>query len=789
MAANGRRDENGSPHNGRQQLLPAELSRFIGREQELAQLSHAVRTARLLTITGPGGVGKTRVVLQLARTLQAHGHSVRVVELAALADGRLLLQQVGTGLGVRDRPLKPLVEAVCDGLDHADSLLVLDNCEHLAHACAELAENLLSTCSQLRILATSREALGIGGELVLPLTPLRLPAPGATATTDVGQAEAVRLFVDRAQARAPTFKLNRHNAAVIARICRRVDGLPLAIELAAARANVLAPEQIEVRLNDSLRLLVSAQRRAATRQRTLSATFDWSYALLSEPERRVFERLAVFAGPFQLEPAEAVCGADPVGPANVLDHLGELIDKSLLVAESDTNTVRYRLLQTVRRYAHERLVDRRELEDTQRLQAEWYAQWMDLAFRNLRADDPSRRKDSQRTWLAQLEREHGNIRGVLEWSIQHCHTELSLRLGAGVSRFWMYHGHLSEGRGWLSRILALAGDTHPPHIDDTPFMSCIFNAGMLASSQGDTAEARRYFERILQLASVHGGQLVRGGAHIQLGFLASRDGDLTGAKGLLTQAIEILGDSSEWMVANATGGLAQVALRQGDSTLARRLGETALAVYRSVGDDRQTAAALLMLGTIAIDDSRLEDARACLREGMTLARALGDTASIAVGLVGFGSLAVADGRPEQALRLLGAADAHAEMADLDPLRHGVVMMQATRASRAMLGGRAANATLAAGRKLMLHQAVDEALGIVAEPPGLATANLPTPALTRREREVAQRIVRGLTNRQIADHLVISERTVDHHVANILEKLGFSARAQIAAWSIENGLAE
>src|SRR5215831_10316611 len=501
MVAEGRQDMFGSPSNGAKQLLPAELSRFIGREQELTQLSSAVGTARMVTILGPGGVGKTRVALQLARTLQAHGRIVHIVELAPLADGHLLVQQVATSLGLRDEPLKPLVELVCERLDQAESVLVLDNCEHLAHDCAELAETLLSTCTQLRILATSREALRAAGELVWRLTPLRLPAPESTAISEVGQAEAVRLFVDRAQARAPTFKLTRHNAAVVARICQCVDGLPLAIELAAARSNVLAPEQIEVRLKDSLHLLVSARRTAAARQRTLSATFDWSYVLLSEHEQRVFERLAVFAGPFQLEAAEAVCGAAPVGRVHVLDHLGELIDKSLVVPESNHDTVRYRLLQTVRQYAYQRLVDRQEVESTQRLQAEWYAQLMDMAVLDLRAENPSHRKASQRTRLAQLAREHDNIRGALDWSIQQRETELCLRLGAGASRFWLYHGHLSEGRDWLTRILALVVDGHPPHTDGTPFMDCLFSAGLLASQEGDTTATRRHFERILQLAS------------------------------------------------------------------------------------------------------------------------------------------------------------------------------------------------------------------------------------------------------------------------------------------------
>jgi non-specific serine/threonine protein kinase len=789
MAADMRSDKGGNPRMGKQ-LLPAELSRFIGREQELRQLLSALRDARLVTITGPGGVGKTRVALELARTLEVRGSVVWVVEMAPLADGQLLVQRVAASLGVRDRPPKSLVDAVRDRLDHGDSILVLDNCEHLAHACAEFVEALLRTCALLRIIATSREALRVAGEHLWPLMPLRLPSRDSVAVSEVGRSEAVRLFVDRATARAPTFRLTRHNATVVGRICRRVDGLPLGIELAAARANVLAPEQIEARLNSSLELLVNARRTAAARQSTLSATFDWSYALLSEQQQRLFERLAVFAGPFDLEAAEAICGTRPVAPAHVLDHLAELVDKSLVVTESDTDSVRYRLLQTVRQYAHARLVDRQELETTQHRQAEWYARLMDMAVRDLRADDPSHRNASQRVRLAQLAREHDNIRATLDWSIQHGETNLCLRLGAGVSRFWLYHGHLSEGIGWLTRILALAGDSYPPHIDGTPYMDCLFSAGLLASQQGDATATRCHFERILQLASVQRAPKARGGAHIQLGYLAFQEGDLAGARAMYEQVIRMLGHAHEWLVANAFGGLTQIALAQGDSTLARRLAEQSLAVYQKLGDERQTAFVWIRLGRIDIDDGRLDAARARLHDGLKLSRELDDPSGMMAGLVGFGFLATAQRHPEQALRLFGAADAHAEKAGISFLRPWVVTTQrAAQAARAMLAEREANKAFLAGRNLTLDQALDEALGAVREPPAFGSGNSSTPTLTRREKEVALLITRGLTNRHIAQRLLISERTVDNHVANILQKLGFSARAQVAAWSIESGIAE
>jgi non-specific serine/threonine protein kinase len=767
----------------KQAVLPAELNTFIGRESELAQLLSAIKTARLLTISGTGGVGKTRIALQLARLLQAQGRSVQLIELAPLTDEHLLLQKIADHLGVREQSPRSLLELVRDYLESAESILVLDNCEHLARACAELAETLLIQCPKLRIVATSREALRVPGELLWVLAPLTLPHPASDATNERNQSEAMRLFVDRATTRSPHFKLTKDNAAVVGRICHRLDGLPLAIELAAASVNVLAPDQIEARLDDRVRSLVSARRTATARQQTLSATFDWSYALLSPEEQRVFERLSVFAGPFELEAAEAVCGARPVGSAHVLDYLTELINKSLVLAESDRDGVRYRLLQTVCQYAYERLCDRNEVDNAHHRQAEWYAQMTEVALRDLRSDERGQRQGGQGVWLARLEREHDNLRGALSWCLQREQTDLALRLGAGVARFWLYHGHLSEGRGWLSRIFGLVGDGYPPYADGTPYMDALFNAGMLASSQGDFAAARQVFERVLRLTSGPTARLVRGGAHIQLANLAAMQGDLTGARNMFELAIEILGSEARWMVANATMGMSRVLLRQGDSVTARRLTEESLATYRDVADERQTAGALLSLGDIHAAERRLDEARACLREGLTISRAIADPISLVIGLAYFASLAVAERHPEQALRLLGAAATFVETGARGFTAQRLDLDGRMQSARDMLAARVAEAALAAGRKLTLEEAVDEALGTPARAP-----EPPAGPLSRREGEVAELIARGLTNRQIAERLVISERTADNHVANILSKLSFSTRAQIAAWTIERGLA-
>jgi predicted ATPase/class 3 adenylate cyclase len=695
----------------RRHNLPQQLNSFVGRDDALATLLVSLSRTRLLTLTGSGGIGKTRLALRLAAELSdEYADGVWLVRLESVTDPELVPAHVASALSIRERPGQLLRETLAAALGNRQLLLVLDNCEHLAEACADLAEALLSGCPFVRILATSREALRIPGELLWRVAPLQLPAAPARDSVESQQCEAVRLFVDRASERSPDFRLTERNAPVIGRICHRLDGLPLAIELAAARVNVLAPEQIEARLDDCLRLPSSGRRSGVARQQTLPSTFDWSYALLSGDERRVFERLSVFAGQIELEAAEAVCSAPPVGKAQVLGHLAELVDKSLLLRETGERDARYRMLQTVRQYACERLLQRGEVDSLRQGLAEWYAEMMDVVVRDLRADTRSSgRKAGQGTWLARLEQDQANLRAALDWSIENKQTETALRLGAGLSRFWLYHGHLSEGCGWLTQILALAGDSHPPHADATPYMDCLFNLGMLAREHGDLATARRTFERILELGAPPTARFVTCGAHIQLGRLALLEGDLAFARAMYQRAIEIVGRANDWMVANAVSGLADVAMREGDIPSARQLGEESLSIYRRVGDDVQTAYSLQHLASMDISEGQLDAARARLREALTISQSVADPVGLARGLVRCGSLALAERRPERALRLFGAASTYCDAAELGFIRQTMALDKRISAAYEMMDGAAADAARLAGQALGLDQAVEEVL--------------------------------------------------------------------------------
>jgi len=436
--------------------LPLQLTSFVGRDRERAGVRRLLATSRLVTLTGPGGVGKTRLALRVAAdVLPEYPHGVWLAELAVLADPARVPQAVAAAAGVPEDPARPLLAVLADALRPRRLLLLLDNCEHLVGACARLADALLRACPGLTVLATSREPLSIAAEAAWPVPPLAVPdagkpPPGGTAA----RYEAVRLFRDRAAAARPTFRLTRRNAPAVAQLCARLDGLPLALELAAARVRVLPVAELAARLEDRFRLLTGGSRAAPARQQTLRATLDWSYDLLSEPERALFRRLAVFAAGWTMAAAEAV-GADADGqgiaPGEVLDLLTGLLDKSLVTAdEQPDGTARYRLLETVRQYAQERLAAGGEAEVVQRRHAAFFLGLAEAAA-------PELLGGRQTAWLDRLEREHDNLRAALEWLTERGAVEAGLRLGNAVGPFWLTRGYLQEPRERLERLLALPG--------------------------------------------------------------------------------------------------------------------------------------------------------------------------------------------------------------------------------------------------------------------------------------------------------------------------------------------
>ena len=729
--------------------LPVQLTTFVGRQAERSEVRCRLGGARLLTLTGPGGVGKTRLALEVAADLAATCPGcVRLVELAALADGALIPQAVAAALGVQEVPGLSLRDTLAAALGSGRRLLILDNCEHLVAACAELVDRLLRACPALRVLATSREPLGVPGETIWPVPPLLVPDPRvALGTDEIAASEAVRLFVDRARLVQPAFALGDRNARVVAEICRRLDGIPLAIELAAARLRSLGLVDIAERLHcctpsyglpapdagataervdDCFRLLTSEARTILPRQQTLRATIDWSYALLEEPERQMLRALTVFAGGFTLDAAEGFGfqesghgGSTSVrlvhargmdgrpssetrsSEPRTLDVLTRLVDRSLVLADSQHGRARYRLLETIRQYGLERLRERGEEAALRARHCDWFLALAEQARPALRGPD-------QAAWVERLELEHDNLRAALAWGIEAGDAERGLRLAGALWRFWSYRGYLIEGRRWLDAVLALpdAEMTAPALLAEV-----LFAAGRLTHQQGEYAAAHRRFQAALSIAEQ--GDYAEGiiGALTQLGHLALNQDQHDAAREQYARALahrHAVGDCGEVIVALAS--LAFVSHLQGRYDESRDLYEEGLAIVERLGDRSLGAYLLCRLGELAVDQGRYGEARERFTAGLNIYRMLGARTRLAGVLEGFAVLAAAHDQPTRALRLVGAAAAlrDAVMARPTP-REAVWLRPGLERARRQLGEGASDRAWAAGLALSLEQAMDEAL--------------------------------------------------------------------------------
>lgn len=698
--------------------LPLHLTSFVGRGRELTEVTDLLAGTRLLTLTGAGGCGKTRLALELAGTLRdAYADGVWWVDLAPLTDQALLSQVIASALQVRASGSQPVAEALSEALRSRQGLLLLDNVEHLLPAAAELVETLLRACPRLSVVATSRESLGVSGEVVWRVPPLSFPHRPA----EVDDSDAMRLFIERARLRRPDFQVTSAEATAVDEICRRLDGMPLAIELAAARVNLLSVGQILDRLHDRFQLLTSGGRRSLPRHQTLRAAMDWSYALLTEPERVVLRALAVFAGGFTLEAAEAVCGTTdgepwavgepilaeptihgslPVAPSDVLDLVMHLVDKSLVVAEEQGGAVRYRLLETVRQYAAEQLAGAGE----ERALRERHALWC-LALAEMAA--PHKRNADQEVWLERLTVEHDNLRAALAWCLA---DERGIALGpplaGALGWFWLVRGHLSEGRRWLAAAIT-RGDAVPAGVRATALRA----AGNLATDQGDYDEAERLLEAALSLHRELGDEtnvalLLHG-----LGNVMSMRGDHHRARVLLNQGLALgrkLGDASQ--VAKSLNSLGIAARQLGDPDAALVCYEECLALMRRLGDTRGIAVSLQNLGNVHQDQRLPDQAAARYREALSLYRELGDRRGIASCLQGLASVAVLRDDAERAARLCGAAAAQRAAIGFRLAAFGREKFEGTVASaRAALSEEAFTEAWLAGQALTLDDAIAEAL--------------------------------------------------------------------------------
>ncbi len=690
--------------------LPAQLTSFVGREAEMRDARTRLGGTRLLTLTGTGGAGKTRLALQVAAdALDGFPDGAWLTELAPLADPALVTQAVAGVLGVREEADRTLRQSLADSLQSKRLLLLWDNCEHLVESCARLADWLLRACPGVTILATSRESLDIGGESVLALSSLPLPGgPPPPPPDELLRFDSVRLFVERATEAQASFRFSAGNAQAVMAVCSRLDGIPLALELAAARVRVLTPAQISDRLDDRFRLLTGGSRTALPRQQTLRALIDWSYDLLAPAEQTLLRRLSVFAGGWPLEAAESVCAGGGVEDWEVLDLLARLVAKSLVVAEPPAHgQVRYRLLENVRGYAHGRLAEAGGEEALADRHADWFLGLAEQA-------EPHLSGAAQAEWLGRLEQDRDNLRAALRrW--QATDSARLLRLAGALSRFWYGRSYLSEGGGWLRAALDAAG----PDADPGARGKALNGAGMLAWACGTVDESAALHTQDLALRRESGDDQGVARALANLGILAVDRKDMDGARALFEESLSLYrvqGDADGVTVMlNNLGGLASDA---GDHAESQRLLEEGLALFRQAGNAQGIAASLHNLGKVSLSLDRPQLASRYCRDSLVVQQSLGNTQRIASTLVSLMEAEYGRGNLQRACLLMGGSDGLLASSGIPPMPEDLDH-EATRAQiRLELGEEAFSAAWERGRRMSQEQVIRFALENDADMPPL-----------------------------------------------------------------------
>jgi predicted ATPase/class 3 adenylate cyclase len=681
--------------------LPQQLTSFIGRERELGEIRALLRTSRLVTVTGTGGLGKTRLSLQVAAdVLDDFGDGAWLVDLASLADARLVAQAAAAALGVKEDAGRSITDALVRHCHDRALLLVLDNCEHLIDACAEFAVQLLQSTSGVRILATSRERLNVRGERAYPLAPMRVPDRDAPdAATTLAQSDPVRLFIDRIAASQPGLAANAQNIALIAEICRRLDGIPLAIELAAARARVLPIATIAARLDDRFRLLTGGDRTALPRQQTLRALIDWSYELLSESERVLFRRLAVFSGGFTVEDAEAVASDRALPDAAVMDMLAKLVDKSLVVLDADG--ARYRVLETVREYARERLDESGEAKRLRDAHLRHYVAVAESA-------EPELFGPRQGEVFARLDGERENLLAAHAWCASaEDGVELGLRLAA-LKFYWIHRG--VPGLGYRLGVEALARTRQ----DDRSVVRCraLFDVGQVACYMGRYAEGQRHLEESIAIARELGNDARIASALQPLAMAYLGQGNAAAAERLLDEALELVrAQGNKHDLAAALNAMAQVHRTRKDLDAALPLYEQVVGLARETGDRESVAFGLLNLAMASIARNANDRVPAILLEALAIADENRSTPAAQSVLEVSAGFAAAQGDWKRAARLFGVAEALAETTGLrrDPADEAFLAPLIDRARNA-LGAPAFGSIEAAGRAVSRDAAIAEVRG-------------------------------------------------------------------------------
>jgi predicted ATPase/DNA-binding CsgD family transcriptional regulator len=748
--------------------LPAEATSFVGRRRELAEIRKKLTTARLVSLVGPGGVGKTRLALRTAADLgRGFEDGAWLVELAEVRDGALVSNAVLAALDLRDQAGMNPLQILLSDLRNRQLLLLLDNCEHLLGAVAPLVNEILGAAPRLTVIATSREPLKVPGEYVIPIPPLQVPAEnGDEPVAHTRQNEAVMLFSDRAEAASGTFELTASNQEAVVTLCRRLDGLPLAIELAAVRTRVISVQQIIDRLTDRFTLLIGGGRTALPRHQTLQTTIDWSYDLLTPAEQTLFRRLCVFAGRFTLEDVEAVCTSDEV-PANVtLDTLSALVDKSLVTKEDIRGLACYRLHETMREYATLRLQEAHEEECLRERCLEHYR------TTSLRSADQARYRLVE--WLTWAELEIDNIRAVLQQCVARGDSARGLDIASAMKYYWITHG-TTESVRWLDQLLA-SGEGSPGTEVRSNYLR-----GWLSLIQGDAAAARPWIARAVATAREMGQPALLSESLSIAATAENLAGEHGAARSYLNEAEAITAGLNDFpprieLVLSRTIH----AFFEGDVDAARAASLEGVRLSREAGDLYQLEGMLRNLGMVAMMTGDLHTAKSQFSEALRVARQVDNRLAQCYGLSAAGWYAASTGQARVAARLLGAAAALGTQTGADVMGPSVPFLAEAKASaNGALGASRFEAEYHAGSRLSREAALRLALS---EPDQVEVAS-PDGAggLGKRELEVARLVADGLSNKQIAARLLISERTVATHVGNILNKLGFNSRAQVAGW--------
>ena len=750
--------------------LPAEVTSFVGRRRELGEIRKHLITARLVSLVGPGGVGKTRLALRAGGDLgRGFPDGAWVVELAEVRNAALVSNAVLAALDLRDQAATMPLRLLINYLEDKKLLLLVDNCEHLLEAAARLVADLLRAAPNLRVIATSREPLQAPGEQVIPISPLELPpAGGAESLGQLQQNEAITLFSERAAAASGTFELTGSNQAAVVAVCRRLDGLPLAIELAAVRTRVLSVEQIQDRLGDRFALLTGGLRAALPRHQTLRLAIDWSFDLLTQAERALFRRLCLFAGRFTLDDVDGVCSTGRRPVDGILDLLTSLVDKSLVTKEDVNNAACYRLHETIREYAIQKL---QEAEEEAVLTERWLEHYRTTC---LGLADGARYRLVE--WLAWAEVEIDNLRAVLDHCVRVGELAHGLDVAVSMRYYWITHG-TTEAVRWLDQLLT-AGNASPATL-----VRAYYLRGWLSLLQGDPVAARPWIAHAIATARTTGQVALLSES---LSIAATNEdvaGNPAAARDYLDEAAAITSNLHDFPATIELVLSRSVhAIFQRDFATVTAASLEGVRIGRDAGDLYRVESMLGTLGMVGLLTGDNEAAHSRFAEALQVARDIDNRLAQYYGLAAAGWYASTAGNARAAAQLLGAAETLARHTGADMMGPSVPFLaSAKQVAREALGPATFETEYAAGTRMSrdaaLRLALGEATPVEATSPDSAGAS----PLARREVEVARLIAEGMSNKQIAGRLFISEATVASHVRHIMDKLGFNSRSQIAVW--------